>query len=87
MPKESIKRAIDRVSDKNAAVLDEVVYEAYGPGGVGIIIEAATDNKNRTLAEIKQIRINMLHLFRYWHGMCGKEYRRMYLHPTERSDQ
>ena len=55
MPKESIKRAIDRVSDKNAAVLDEVVYEAYGPGGVGIIIEAATDNKNRTLPEVKNV--------------------------------
>jgi YebC/PmpR family DNA-binding regulatory protein len=53
MPKESIKRAIDRVSDKNAAVLDEMTYEAYGPGGVGILIEAATDNKNRTLPEIK----------------------------------
>lgn len=55
MPKESIKRAIDRVSDKNAAVLDEMVYEAYGPGGVGIIIEAATDNKNRTLPEVKNV--------------------------------
>lgn len=53
MPKSSIERAIARVSDKNAAVLDEIVYEAYGPAGVGIIIEAATDNKNRTLPEIK----------------------------------
>ncbi len=53
MPKQSIERAIARVGDKNAAVLDEVTYEAYGPGGVGIIIEAATDNKNRTLPEIK----------------------------------
>lgn len=53
MPKQSIERAIARVGDKNAAVLDEVVYEAYGPGGVGIIIEAATDNKNRTLPEVK----------------------------------
>lgn len=53
MPKSSIERAIARVSDKNAAVLDEVVFEAYGPAGVGIIIEAATDNKNRTLPEVK----------------------------------
>jgi YebC/PmpR family DNA-binding regulatory protein len=55
MPGASIKRAIDRVSDKNAAVLDEVIYEAYGAGGVGIIIEAATDNKNRTFPEIKNV--------------------------------
>ena len=53
MPNTNIQRAIDRVSDKNAAVLEEVTYEAYGPGGVGIIVEAATDNKNRTLPEVK----------------------------------
>lgn len=53
MPKQSIERAVARVGDKNATVLDEVMYEAYGPGGVGIIIEAATDNKNRTLPEVK----------------------------------
>ena len=48
MPNANIQRAIDRVNDKNAAALEEVTYEAYGPGGVGIIVEAATDNKNRT---------------------------------------
>lgn len=53
MPKENIQRSIDRVADKNAAVLEEVTYEGMGPGGVGIIIEAATDNKNRTLPEVK----------------------------------
>lgn len=53
MPNDTIKRAIDRVADKNATVLDEIVYEAYGQGGVGIIIEVATDNKNRTLPEVK----------------------------------
>lgn len=53
MPAVNIQRAIDRVSDKNAAVLEETAYEAMGPGGVGIIIETATDNKNRTFPEIK----------------------------------
>ncbi len=53
MPAANIQRAIDRVSDKNAAVLEETTYEAMGPGGVGIIIETATDNKNRTFPEVK----------------------------------
>lgn len=53
MPAANIQRAIDRIADKNAATLEEVVYEAYGPGGVGIIIETATDNRNRTFPEVK----------------------------------
>lgn len=53
MPNANIQRAIDRVNDKNAAALEEVTYEAYGPGGVGIIVEAATDNKNRTYPEVR----------------------------------
>ena len=53
MPKANIERAIARVSDKNAAALSEETYEAYGPGGVAIIIEAATDNKNRTMPEVR----------------------------------
>ena len=53
MPNANIQRAIDRVSDKNAAVMEEVTYEAYGPGGIGIIIECATDNKNRTYPEVR----------------------------------
>jgi YebC/PmpR family DNA-binding regulatory protein len=53
MPSANIQRAIDRVADKNAAVLEETAYEAMGPGGVGIIIETATDNKNRTFPEVK----------------------------------
>lgn len=53
MPMSNIQRAIDRVSDKNAAQLDEVMYEGYGPGGIAIIIEAATDNKNRTYPEVR----------------------------------
>lgn len=53
MPAANIQRAIDRVADKNAAALEEIIYEAYGPGGIGIIIETATDNRNRTLPEVK----------------------------------
>lgn len=53
MPKANIERAIARVEDKNAAALIEETYEAYGPGGVGIIIEVATDNKNRTMPEVR----------------------------------
>ena len=55
MPNANIQRAIDRVSDKNAAVLEEVTYEGYGPGGIGIIIETATDNKNRTFPEVRNV--------------------------------
>ena len=53
MPKANIERAIARVADKSAAALIEEVYEAYGPGGVGIVIETATDNKNRTMPEVR----------------------------------
>lgn len=53
MPAANIDRAIARAADKNAAVMEETVYEAMGPGGVGIIIETATDNKNRTFPELK----------------------------------
>lgn len=53
MPVANIQRAIDRVADKSAAQLEEATYEAMGPGGVAIIIETATDNKNRTLPEVR----------------------------------
>lgn len=53
MPNANIQRAIDRVNDKNAAVLEETTYEGMGPGGVAIIVETATDNKNRTFPEVR----------------------------------
>ncbi len=53
MPKVNIERAIARVADKSAAALIEETYEGYGPGGVGIIIEVATDNKNRTMPDVR----------------------------------
>jgi len=54
MPKENIDRAISR-ADTEAANLEEVTYEGFGPGGANIIVEATTDNRNRTVQEIKQI--------------------------------
>jgi YebC/PmpR family DNA-binding regulatory protein len=53
MPMANIERAIQRVADKNAAVLQEALYEGYGPGGVAILVEVATDNINRTYPEVK----------------------------------
>lgn len=53
MPLANIERAIQRVSDKSAAQLHELTYEGYGPGGVAILVECATDNINRTYPEVK----------------------------------
>jgi len=56
MPKDNVERAIERGTGELAGEsLEEIVYESFGPGGTAIIIEAITDNKNRTLGEIKQI--------------------------------
>lgn len=53
MPLTNIERAIARVTDKSAAALQEVLYEGYGPGGVAILVECATDNLNRTYPEVR----------------------------------
>jgi len=55
MPKENIERAVERALGKQGITLEEVVYEGFGHYGVSIIVEAATDNKNRTTSEIKNI--------------------------------
>lgn len=56
MPKDNIQRAINRAVGKIAGgEFSEVTYEGYGPGGVGILVEAATDNKQRTVQEVKNI--------------------------------
>ncbi|MEK7151620.1 MAG: YebC/PmpR family DNA-binding transcriptional regulator [Patescibacteria group bacterium] len=57
MPKENIERAIKRASDKETIALDTVIIQAMGPSGIAIIIEAITDNKNRTINEIRHILI------------------------------
>jgi len=53
MPMANIQRSIDRVKDKDAAQLQEILYEGYGPGGVAILVEVATDNINRTYPEVR----------------------------------
>src|SRR5438067_17203 len=57
MPKQNIERAIAKGTgaDTDAAAIETVVYEGYGPGGVAILVEALTDNRNRTGSEIRHI--------------------------------
>jgi len=53
MPKANIDKAIKKGQDKDAAAMEEFIYEGYGPAGVGMIIVCMSDNKNRTAQEIK----------------------------------
>lgn len=53
MPKDNVERAIQKASGKDAESFKEVVYEGYGPGKVAIIIECATDNTTRTVANVR----------------------------------
>ena len=55
MPKENIERSLRRAQGKPDEQLESITYEIYGPSGTAIIVEAATDNKNRTSAEIKAV--------------------------------
>jgi YebC/PmpR family DNA-binding regulatory protein len=56
MPADNIKRTIDKaVGGGEGEQFEEIVYEGYGPGGVAILVEAATDNRNRTAAEVRSI--------------------------------
>ncbi len=56
MPKDNIDRAIRRGAglEKDAAVIEEIAYEGYGPHGIAILIECLTDNKNRTIADVRR---------------------------------
>lgn len=66
MPKENIERAIKRGTGEIAGVTyEEITYEGYGPGGVAVLVEALTDNKNRTVAEIR-------HIFDKYNGNLGE---------------
>lgn len=53
MPKDNIERAIKKASGNDSENYDEVRYEGYGPGGVAVIVEALTDNRNRTAANVR----------------------------------
>ena len=56
MPADNIKRSIQRgTGEIEGAVIEELTYEGYGPGGAAVIVECATDNKNRTVANIRNI--------------------------------
>jgi YebC/PmpR family DNA-binding regulatory protein len=56
MPSDNIKRTIDKASGGgDADQFEEIVYEGYGPGGIAVLVEAATDNRNRTAAEVRSI--------------------------------
>lgn len=55
VPNENIERALKKGGDKNAAEMEAILYEAYGPGGVAIMIEVLTDNRNKAAAEVKHI--------------------------------
>ena len=67
MPKDTIERAIARgAGDSDSENLEEISYEGYGPNGVAILIEAMTDNKNRTVAEVR-------HAFSKYGGSLGTD--------------
>ena len=53
MPKENIERAIKRASDKSVGDYKEILFEGYGPSGIAILVETATDNNTRTVANIR----------------------------------
>ncbi len=53
MPKDNIDRAIKRASEKDQSDFQEIVYEGYGPGGIAYLIETATDNHTRTVANVR----------------------------------
>src|ERR1700745_3167972 len=57
MPKDNIERAIAKGTgaDKDADAFESVLYEGYGPGGVAVLVEALTDNRNRTSADIRHV--------------------------------
>lgn len=53
MPKDTVDRAIKKATDKDASDYKEIVYEGYGPFGIAIVVEAATDNNTRTVANVR----------------------------------
>ncbi len=64
MPKDKVDAAIKRASSKDTTGYQEIVYEGYGPHGVAILVDTATDNPNRTVASVR-------HLFRKYEGSLG----------------
>jgi YebC/PmpR family DNA-binding regulatory protein len=57
VPNDNIERALKKGADKNTAAMESILYEAYGPGGVAVMIEVLTDNRNKAAAEVKHILV------------------------------
>ena len=55
MPKDNIERAIDKVKGGGASAMEEITFEAYGPGGTAFLIATATDNRNRSVGDIRAV--------------------------------
>jgi transcriptional/translational regulatory protein YebC/TACO1 len=55
MPKENIERAIAKGAGSEGAAVEKITYELYGPGGTALIIDTLTDNRNRTVQELKHL--------------------------------
>ncbi|MEI6304481.1 MAG: YebC/PmpR family DNA-binding transcriptional regulator [Candidatus Taylorbacteria bacterium] len=55
MPNDTVDRAIKKGATDNAAAMESIIYETYGPGGIAILVEALTDNRNKAAQEIKHI--------------------------------
>ena len=55
VPKDTVKRAIDKASGQNNENFEEITYEGYGPKGIAVIIECLTDNKNRTVSDLRHL--------------------------------
>lgn len=53
MPKDTVERAIKKATDKDASDYKEIIYEGYGPHGIAIVVETATDNNTRTVANVR----------------------------------
>src|SRR5436853_3533999 len=67
MPADNIKRAIMRgTGELEGGQIDEIMYEGYGPGGAAVLVNVATDNRNRTVSEIR-------HMFSKWGGNLGEQ--------------
>lgn len=55
MPKDNIERAVAKGAGATGGAIDEVMFEGYGPGGVALLIQAVTDNNNRTAADVRSV--------------------------------
>ncbi len=65
MPNDTVEKAIKRgTGELDGVIIEEINYEGYGPGGVAVVVECATDNKNRTTAEVR-------HVFTKYNGNLG----------------